>query len=335
MRAWLTEQGYAPATQTCYERTLVRLSRWLQARRLAPTGLTPEVLTRFVRTGRGGRGGSGGYVPGLSTVLRYLRAVGACPAERQPGPAERVVAEYRRYLLTQRRLAPLTVAQRGEVAGRFVTRLVAGGDPTLSALTVVEVHGFVLGEARRLHRGAISPVLHATRSFLRFLFVTGVTATDLSGTLPAVTARPPATLPRAVDPATLTALVDSCDRSTPLGLRDYAILLLLSRLGLRASEVAAVRLDDIDWRAGELLVQAKGGGRERLPLPVDVGRALAAYLRSGRPATTTRAVFLRAHAPVQALSRNGVVFVPRDAARRGACQMACVREVRRVSGLQA
>jgi integrase/recombinase XerD len=316
LRRWLTERGYAALTQAGYERTLAKLSRWLQANEIEPNGLTVDVVARFVDDERARRGGTAGPVPGLSTVLRYLHSAGVCPVQRPSGPADLVVEDYRRYVLEQRGLAPLTVVACCEVVRRFVTERVVGGELDLSGLTVIEVHGFVLGEAQRLRRGAISAVLQAVRSFLRFLFATGVTPADLSGTLPAVTARPHATLPRAVEPATLTALLSACDRSTRVGLRDFAILTVLSRLGLRASEVAAMRLDDIDWRAGELVVHAKGGCRERLPIPPDVGQALAAYLQHGRPATTSRAVFLRAHAPVEALSRNGVVFVPRSAAKR-------------------
>lgn len=315
LRVWLAAQGYAPATQACYVRTLAKLSGWLQARRIEPEVLTAEVVTRFIRAELAHRRASVGYVEGLSTVLRYLDSVGACPAPRESGPVDRVVDDYRRYL-EQRQLAPLTVTQRCEVARRFSTQRAAPGEPALADLTVRELHAFVLGEARRLRRGAISPVLHAMRSFLRYLFATGATATDLSGTLPAVTARPHAILPRAVDTATLTALLGACDRSTPVGLRDFAILTVLSRLGLRAIEVAALRLDDIDWRAGELLVHGKGGRLDLLPLPPDVGEALVAYLRHGRPPTSSRAVFLRAYAPLEPLSRNGVVFVPREASRR-------------------
>jgi integrase/recombinase XerD len=154
------------------------------------------------------------------------------------------------------------------------------------------------------------------RSLLRYLFAAGLTGRDLSTTLPPAAVRRHPALPQGVDPGTVAALLASCDRSTPVGLRDFAILTVLVRLGLRANEVAEMRLDDIDWRAGELLVHGKGRRDERMPLPADVGRALAGYLRHGRPASPDRAVFQRALPPAGPLARTGVVMVPRTASRR-------------------
>lgn len=238
------------------------------------------------------------------------------PAVAISAPARQVLADYRAFLLVQRRLAPLTVKTRTDVIRRFLAWLETGGELNLAGLTVADVHAFVLAEARRLRRSSIRSVLEAVRCLLRFLFATGVLAGDLSGTLPPVTTRPHHPLPRPVDPATISALFASCDRRTAVGLRDFAILTVMVRLGLRANEIAAMSLDDIDWRAGELVVHSKAASVDRLPLPPDVGRALVAYLRHGRPVTASRAVFMRATPPAGPLSRNGVVFVPRTASMR-------------------
>ena len=159
-------------------------------------------------------------------------------------------------------------------------------------------------------------IASTVRSFVRFLFVTGITASDLSGAVPSVRTSRFGALPIAVEPEVLAALLDSCQRSKPVGLRDEAILLLMSRLGLRASEIARLRLEDIDWRAGELEVCGKGARRDRLPLPHDVGSAIAAYLRGGRPTSSDRAVFLQVRGAPVGMSRNAVVFVSRTASRR-------------------
>lgn len=313
LRAALSGRGYAPSTQVTQERLLRRLSGWLDVQGIEPAGLTVPVVDRFAADCPGCRVA---LVPGLSTVLGYLRAVGAVPSPPGPGAAGVVLGEYRQYLLVNRRLAVTTAETRADVVRRFLAWLGTRDELDLSGLTAGLVHGFVLAEARRLRGGSISPVLDSTRSFLRFLFATGVLGADLSGVLPAVTPARHMRLPEPVSTATLRALLASCDRSKPVGLRDFAILTVLSRLGLRAGEIAAMTLDDLDWRAGELTVHSKGGRRDRLPLPTDVGRALAAYLRAGRPATTSRAVFMSAHAPMGPLSPNGVVFVPRTASRR-------------------
>jgi integrase len=154
------------------------------------------------------------------------------------------------------------------------------------------------------------------RSLLRFLFAKGYTGRSLAEAVPTV-ARRRQRLPRGLDAQTVGALLASCDRRTAVGRRDYAILLLLVRLGLRSCEVAALTLEDLDWRAGELRVWTGKGRRvDRLPLPDDVGRALAAYLRHGRPRDQSRAVFLRVRAPRAGLSPNGIKQVVRHACGR-------------------
>ena len=318
VRSTFTERGYATSTVDRYERLLAELSDWLQSRGLEPAQLTGDDVDGFVWSRPAAAGSSAGAVQGLRTLLGYLRSVGAVPAA-QRSPSETVLDTFRDYLRGQRRLAERTAVTRAEVIRRFLAGLGDDGQLDLSGLTVEDVHRFVLGEAGRLSPRSVGPVLDSLRSFLRFLFATGVADHDLSGTLPAVNTRRHASLPRTVDAGTVTALLEGCQRSTVVGLRDYAILTLLVRFGLRANEVAAMRLEDIDWRAGELTVHGKGGRTDRMPLPADVGEALVAYLRHRhllRGAGAHRAVFLRAAPPAGALSRNGVVMVPRTASRR-------------------
>ena len=135
------------------------------------------------------------------------------------------------------------------------------------------------------------------RGLLRFLFLEGRTPTDLTGAVPRVAAWRCASLPKALPAELVARLLASCDRTTAVGRRDFAILTMLSRLGVRACEVAKLELSDIDWRAGELIVRGKQDRHERLPLPADVGEALVDYLRHGRPARSDRHVFLKARAP--------------------------------------
>jgi integrase len=175
--------------------------------------------------------------------------------------------------------------------------------------------------ARELPQRGISSgsdLAAALRSFLRFLHVEGLLAAPLAQAVPPVAGRRGAGLPRGIAPVTLGLLLASCDRRTGPGRRDYAILLLLARLGLRAGEVARLRLDDIDWHTGDLIVHGKGSREDRLPLPCDVGAAVAGYLRRGRPRAETRAVFLRAIAPAVALSPTGITGVVYAACDRAA-----------------
>ena len=156
----------------------------------------------------------------------------------------------------------------------------------------------------------------ALRALLRFLHLEGVLERSLASAVPSVAGWRLSGLPKRLEPGQVDALLDSCDRSTVIGRRDLAILTVLARLGLRAGEVARLSLEDIDWRAGELIVRGKGARSERLPLPHDVGEVIVGYLRDGRPATAQdRAVFLRVRAPHHRLSSGGVTFVVAAAAR--------------------
>lgn len=222
----------------------------------------------------------------------------------------RVLEDYRRYLLRERRVATLTSVTRIDVIRRFLAQRATRADLGLPGLTVGELHAFLLGESPRLAVSTMRVVVDALRSFARFLFATGVVPRDLSGAIPGAAGARYCSPPRLVDAGTVRLLL------ARVGVRDFAILTLVARLGLHANEIALMRLDDIDWRAGTLLVHGKGGRHERLPLPADVGKALAGYLRAGRPRSASRSVFLSAQPPVEPMSRNAVVMVPRGASAR-------------------
>jgi site-specific recombinase XerD len=311
--------GYTPRTARDHGYVLVHLSRWLAAERLQPSELTSSVVERFLGARR-----RAGYrrwrtVRSLRPLLTYLRAVAGVPAWRPnvtKSPVDRLLDSYRRYLRVERRLAPSTVRSHEDVAGRFLSRHAEGDRLDLDGLTAAEVTAFVLAQARLRSVGSMKALLSPLRSLLRFLFVAGMTPHNLAAAVPAIANPQLAALPKALDVATVAALLGSCDRGSVVGRRDFAILTMLVRLGLRAGEVAALRLDDIDWRAGELLVRGKGNRLDRLPLPADVGEAVADYLRHGRRPSSCRAVFLRAVGPDAAMSGHSVVMVPRSASRR-------------------
>ncbi len=174
----------------------------------------------------------------------------------------------------------------------------------------------MLDRARKQPRSA-KRIVTALRSLLRFLHVDGILALPLAGAVPSPAGHALAGLPRALEPGQVEAMLASCDPAVATGRRDRAVLLLLSRMGLRAGEVAGLGLDDIDWRRGEITVCGKGGRRDRLPLPADVGAAIVAYLRDGRPAgALDRTVFIAAQAPREALSYTGITTIVAEAAAR-------------------
>src|ERR1019366_993203 len=270
-------------------------------------------------------------------LVAYLRQAGAIPGAGQPahdGPLEMLLDGYRGYLVAERRLAPSTVRARVDVARQFLAPRVTGGRLDLRTLAAPDVTGFLLARARLRTTGAVKAMASPLRCLLRFLFVAGLVPCDRAGAVPAAASPRLASLPAGADPATVAALLASCDRSRPVGQRDFAILALLARLGLRAGEVAALRLDDIDWRAGTVVIRGKGGRIDQLPLPPDVGEAVAAYLRYGRPASGCRAVFLRACGPAGPMTAHCVTMVPRSASRRAGLPVVGAHRLRHTAATE-
>ena len=197
-------------------------------------------------------------------------------------------------------------------------RFVEGLEPDrgIAGLVAGDVTAAVLRESEIVSVSATQNFVSGGRWFLRFCFIEGLVESDLSRAALLVRGRSSSPLPRGISTADARALLDCCDRRHALGRRDYAIIITLLRLGLRRGEVAGLRLDDIDWRAGELVVRGKGAREERLPLPADVGEAIAAYLRRGRPQSSRREVFLRSKAPYEPIASGTVASTVRRACRR-------------------
>ncbi|MGH7748873.1 MAG: tyrosine-type recombinase/integrase, partial [Candidatus Dormibacteria bacterium] len=289
----LLRRGYPPERAARHVGLLAGLSRWLERQGLSAADLTEERVAAFLSQRR-----AEGYseVPTLRwamTLLGFLPALGVVPTavSAPDGPVDVLIEEYRHYLVGDRGLAAQTV--RGYLAGArsFLTHLAADNGLDLAGLTAEQVKDFVLAECRQRQVGSAKVLVTALRSLLRFMSFKGYTAHPLAGAVPAPAAMGGGYLPRGLAPEAVTALLASCDSSTLVGRRDLAILTVLSRLGLRAGEVTGLRLDDLDWRHGEVVVRGKGARQERLPLPVDVGEAMVAYLRV-RPSVEERTVLL-------------------------------------------
>jgi len=276
------------------------LSRWLLGRRLDASALTSKRVAAFLRARR-----RAGYTAkrsprSLDVILGYLRVLGVVPDEpalTPRTPLERIWARYAEYLAQERALAATTIWSRVHIARRFLedrpTRAV------IRTLRAPDVRAF-LRRMGSTHPRSLAGVGSDLRSLLRFLFVEGLVAHDLSVAVPTMKTQRERSLPRGILSSDLRRMLASCDRRTLVGKRDYAIILLLARLGLRQCEVCALTLDDFDWRRGVLTLQGKGKKRAELPIPQDVGCALSAYLLR-RPRVATRRVFLRVRAPYRPL----------------------------------
>lgn len=314
-RSRLAALGYTPLTIVNELRQLAHLSRWMQAEHLDTTDLTIERIEAFLasRVAKGHRGCS---FQGLMHLFDVLVDLGVS-AESPPSPLsarQETLARFGTYLLVERGLAPGTAEAYVRRARRFVDGL--GGSHELADLSARHVTAAVQREAARVSIGSTQFFVAGVRSFLRFCFLKGLVATDLSGAALGVTGRRRSSLPQGISGADAVALLRSCDRRRSAGRRDYAVLLVLLRLGLRAGEVASLTLEDIDWRAGLIVVTGKGGRADRLPLPVDVGETISGYLRRGRPPVAGRELFVRARAPLGPLGRGGVSSIVRRACQR-------------------
>jgi integrase/recombinase XerD len=317
--SWLVSRSFARSVAADRLSQLGQLSRWLEQERLGASELTDEQAGRFVAARRAAGRLTWVSPRSVTLPLAFLREVGAVPTSAPVlahGPLEELLAEYQRYLLVERRLCEHTVFDEyGPPARLFLEGFAKADGLSLQLLSAADVTAFLVRECPRRGASRARNLVCAVRSLLRYLHVVGAIDTPLVWAVPSVADLRDRTLPRGLEPVAVTKLLASCDRRTLIGRRDYAILLLLSRLGLRASEVAAIGLDDIDWRAGLLLVRGKGSRQDVLPVPVDLGEAIVSYLRY-RPRCGCRAVFLRVTAPRKGLNRSTVAWVVRVACDR-------------------
>jgi integrase/recombinase XerD len=317
--AELLRQGYSRSSAEQHLCFVAHLDRWMRAEGLGLGDLGGSVIERYLAERR-----AAGYVEYLSKLamrplLEYLTPFGVLPVEVPVllCPVEVLLTRYRDYLLVERGLTAGTARGYVDAVRPFVASRLDGDGLDLAGLTGADLTGFVQAACPGRAVGSAKLIVCALRSLLRWLHLTGVLPMPLAAAVPSVAGWRLSGLPRGLDPSQLRRLLAACDRRTPTGRRDYAIMLLLSRLGLRAGEVAALGLDDLDWRHGQIVVRGKGDRLERLPLPADVGAAISAYLRRGRPGTAQgRSVFVRVHAPHRALTTGGVTMVVFDSAQR-------------------
>jgi integrase/recombinase XerD len=320
-RAMLAGRGYAPSSAAGQLQAMAHLSRWLEQQGRTTAGLRPQLVERFVAARK-----SAGYQRlassrAVAPLTDYLAAAGLMAAPAPPA-AGGVLAAYRDYLLAERGLAASTVRNYLDAA-----RLLAGQDGLgLESLTGAGVSRFVLAQCRSRSTGSAAVLVTGLRSLLRYLYLAGVTEVPLAEAVPSVA--PASPLPPAAGPGQASLLLESCDRRTAGGLRDYAVLVVLARLGLRAGEVAAMRLGDIDWRAGQVTVRGKGRRLDQLPLTADAGQAIADWLRGGRPECSCRNVFTTLLAPLGPLTGKAVSAIVKRAGWRAGIPAVTAHQLR-------
>jgi site-specific recombinase XerD len=307
--AQLAIQGYTEATTKDKRRLIAHLSQWLERHDLPLATLDEERIKQFLAD-YGPTHVRSGAARTCRMLLDYLREFGRIPPPTEVidnTPLGRIESGFTHYLVAERGLSAATIINYRPTVHRFLEERFGAGEVKLDELCPRDVHRFLLRHAPRVSRARAKLMATALRSFFRFLRQRGSITSDLASAIPATTNWRLTGLPLSLGSEQVEALLDSCDQDTALGQRDYAILLLLARLGLRAGEVVALTLDDLDWDTGTLIVHGKGKRQERLPLPEDVGEAVANYLRQRRPQCATRRVFIRLQAPHRGFSSSSAI----------------------------
>jgi len=317
---WLSIQGYGHKTGQSKIRLAADFSRWLDQRHIEVKDLNEEQVAQFLKVRKQQRLWRPRHRQSLIQLLRYLREADiiAEPAVVVSAhPRDRILQEYTDYLNDQRGLKQLTIDTYLPVARRFLEARVDAECLGLDQLQVQDITGFLLAD--RAKEGPSRAQLSAgvLRSFLGFLTQAGKVATNLAASVPPVASRRWSGLPQFLEPAQVEQLLSSCDQSCPMGRRDYAVLLLVARLGLRAGEVVHLNLEHINWEAGEVYIRGKSAREDRLPLLPEVGQAIANYLQRDRPQSPCRRVFLRMQAPYQGFfSAVAIAHIVRSALTR-------------------
>jgi len=315
----LLGKGYAAPTAQALLRLMSHLSRWLDARHFREDDLTSELVEDFFRARR--RLGYTGYRTrhALKPILGYLERVGfsvPIPPEPPLTPLDELLKQYGRFLLEERALQPGTIRYYRDLARTFLFEKIGSECLDLNRIKADDASSFILRYSRSYSISSTKYVVTALRSLFRFLHLRGSIENDLAGAVPAVAGWRQTGLPKFISSDELQRLLKSCDQRTHVGRRDFAVLLLLARLGLRRCEVVALGLDDVHWREGEIVIRGKGRKDARLPLPTDVGNAIAAYIQRGRPAIGSRTVFMSCRAPYRPMTGYAITGILHQASDR-------------------
>jgi site-specific recombinase XerD len=294
----LFEQGYTVSSGQSQLRMLGHFNRWLQSKGLATEQIDSSTIERYVRCRRKCGKLRKGDAAALGRVWRLLRPDQARIPSSSPSACETILGQFQRYLRQERGLAEATITCYTPVVRVFLAECFPTDKPDFQQLCANAIADFVQRQAERISTKYATSVVSALRSFLRHLLHRGAIDTDLAACVPTIATWSLSTVPKFLPAEQIEHVLDCCDRNTAIGKRDYAILLLLARLGLRAGEVVALTLEDIDWEAGLITVRGKRKRVAQMPLPVEVGAAMADYLRKARPDCSSRRVFIREKAPL-------------------------------------
>jgi site-specific recombinase XerD len=306
----VAEQGYAHHSIGRQIVAMADFSRWLKHKHIEIETLDHQVVDRYLHFRRRQQRVGRGDAKALDRMLSMLHQKGIVKPS-QPSVSDnahsKIAAEFHSYFLRELGRSPSTAKNYVPFIDQFLRERFQNKTPDPASLRAPDVTGFVMRHAHQLSPVRAGIMVTALRSFFRYLLRRGAIVTDLAGCVPAVPHWSLSTLPRFLPAAAVEKLLKRCDGKTAVGRRNHAILLLLARLGVRAGEVIKLSLDDIDWASGQISIHGKGGRLAQLPLPADVGTAVAAYLRRDRPPSASRRVFLRHRAPITGFANSSTL----------------------------
>jgi site-specific recombinase XerD len=316
---WLVDRGYGLVSTRNQVLMAAGFSKWLRQKGIELSDIGGDHPGRYLldRAQRPKLGDNAA----LQHLLVFLRSHNAIAeeieADHNPSPVEQHVLAYEQYLQDARGLSRQTIINYRPVVRDLLNFRFSDGEVSLTQLRAVDVTNFVQKRISRLNMRRAKIMTTALRSFLSYARYCGDITSDLAAAVPIVANWSLSSIPRAIGRDEVARLLASIDRDTPVGCRDYAMILALARLGLRSSELVSLELDDIDWVAGKIRVRGKNGQRNDLPLPADVGEAVADYLRKSRPRNANRRVFLRDKAPIRGFKGpSGLGSIIRRSLRR-------------------
>ena len=302
----LSEKGYTNYSIKVKIRLVAKFSRWLNQQNLGFDDLKLELFDHFIKYQKTANPVRRGDLATLKLLLRHLSDAGVILPSvlKIDNPFGQIEDGFAQYLSQERGLSPETLTTYIPLVRCFLSNCFKAGTIGLEKLCPKDITAFILSYTQSVKRSTAKLMVTSLRAFFRYLRFRGQIATDLAAFVPAISDWRLTGLPKSLEPEQIEGLLKSCDQNTKVGQRDYTILSLLARLGLRAGEIVKMTLDDINWDVGELIIRGKGPRKDKLPIPYDVGEALVAYLQHGRPACPTRCVFIRARAPYQGFSSS-------------------------------
>jgi site-specific recombinase XerD len=310
-KSFMEAQGYSTATLRSKIQIARNFSHWLHLRQMKVFDLDERSIALFFEEKpRAGHINRGDYAT-LCVLLEWLRDIKQTrPISSEVDGGNQLYCiefEFATYLRKERGLSDVTLHRYMPLVHSFLTERFGSNNIVLSEVGISDITAFLLRKKCSLSCRSMQLLTTALRSFFRFIQYRGDIVSDMAASVPTVADRKRSDIPKYLSAEDVERILHDCDQTTDIGRRDYAVLLLLARLGLRAGEVVAMALDDIDWESGVITIRGKGRRLDQLPIPQDVGEALVAYLLHGRPPRHSRQVFLRARAPIKGFTNSSAI----------------------------